>query len=141
MTGSDKAYWNSLSKANGDATTVTSQISTDIGTHAALTLTHGATGAIVGTTNTQTLTNKTINAVSNGLTVGTNELVVSSGKVGIGTINPGSTLTVAGGDISIDNTKKINLEGSSGNTYIYRTADSRVVLAVDGIEVADWVTK
>lgn len=33
-----------------------------IATHAALTVTHGATGAIVGTTNTQTLTNKTLTA-------------------------------------------------------------------------------
>lgn len=33
-----------------------------IATHAALTVTHGATGAIVGTTNTQTLTDKTLTA-------------------------------------------------------------------------------
>lgn len=32
----------------------------DLNTHEALTATHGATGAIVGTTNTQTLTNKTL---------------------------------------------------------------------------------
>lgn len=32
----------------------------DLNTHEALTVTHGATGAVVGTTNTQTLTNKTL---------------------------------------------------------------------------------
>ncbi|MBU1067355.1 hypothetical protein KKE60_06180, partial [Patescibacteria group bacterium] len=37
-----------------------STVTDDIATHAALTVTHGATGAVVGTTNTQTLTNKTI---------------------------------------------------------------------------------
>ncbi len=36
------------------------QIVADLNTHEALTATHGATGAIVGTTNTQTLTNKTL---------------------------------------------------------------------------------
>ncbi|MBI1377260.1 MAG: hypothetical protein GC157_07240 [Frankiales bacterium] len=34
----------------------------DVTTHQALTATHGATGALVGTTNTQTLTNKTLTA-------------------------------------------------------------------------------
>jgi hypothetical protein len=34
----------------------------DVATHAALTAAHGATGAVVGTTNTQTLTNKTLTA-------------------------------------------------------------------------------
>jgi hypothetical protein len=34
----------------------------DVTTHAALTAAHGATGAVVGTTNTQTLTNKTVQA-------------------------------------------------------------------------------
>jgi hypothetical protein len=36
------------------------QIVSDLNTHEALTETHGATGAVVGTTNTQTLTNKTL---------------------------------------------------------------------------------
>lgn len=34
----------------------------DLNTHEALTVSHGATGAIVGTTNTQTLTNKTLSS-------------------------------------------------------------------------------
>lgn len=38
------------------------QIVSDLNTHEALTETHGATGAVVGTTNTQTLTNKTLTA-------------------------------------------------------------------------------
>ena len=42
------------------ATTATSAASSAVSTHAALTATHGATGAVVGTTNTQTLTNKTL---------------------------------------------------------------------------------
>jgi len=37
---------------------------TDLNTHEALTATHGATGAMVGTTNVQTLTNKTINGAT-----------------------------------------------------------------------------
>jgi len=39
-----------------------SEVSSAVSTHAGLTETHGATGAVVGTTNTQTLTNKTLTA-------------------------------------------------------------------------------
>lgn len=39
---------------------ITTATTSAISTHAALTATHGATGAIVGTTNTQTLSNKTL---------------------------------------------------------------------------------
>jgi hypothetical protein len=38
------------------------RVSTGVSTHAALTATHGVSGAIVGTTDTQTLTNKTLTA-------------------------------------------------------------------------------
>jgi hypothetical protein len=62
QTKADTAESDAISAAAADAT---SQIST----HAALTATHGATGAIVGTTNTQTLTGKTIDGNSNTLTV------------------------------------------------------------------------
>lgn len=51
--------------------TIMSKFSTSDGnltSHAANTVTHGATGAIVGTTNTQTLTNKTISGASNTIT-------------------------------------------------------------------------
>jgi len=45
-----------VTKLDGNAT----QIVTDLNTHEALTEIHGATGALVGTTNVQTLTNKTL---------------------------------------------------------------------------------
>jgi hypothetical protein len=48
------------------------EVAGDVTTHAALTAAHGATGAVVGTTNTQTLTNKTLtDAVLNGEITGT----------------------------------------------------------------------
>jgi len=58
----DTAESDAISSAASDATT-------KVSTHAGLTATHGATGAIVGTTNTQTLTGKTIDGNSNTLTV------------------------------------------------------------------------
>jgi hypothetical protein len=38
------------------------EVTSAVSTHAAVTATHGATGAVVGTTNTQTLTNKTLDS-------------------------------------------------------------------------------
>ena len=48
--------------------TGTVALTSDVTTHADLTVAHGATGAVVGTTNTQTLTNKSISLGSNTVT-------------------------------------------------------------------------
>lgn len=65
-------------------------------THAALTAAHGATGAVVGTTNTQTLTNKTFSdPITSTVASGVDTLVVPSGariKFGNVTLAEGSTV-------------------------------------------------
>ena len=58
----DTAESDAISSASSDATT-------KVSTHAGLTATHGVSGAIVGTSDTQSLTNKTIDGNSNTLTV------------------------------------------------------------------------
>jgi len=58
----DTAESDAISSAASDATT-------KVSTHAGLSTTHGVSGIIVGTSDTQTLTNKTIDGNSNTLTV------------------------------------------------------------------------
>lgn len=80
----------------------TTTISSDASTHAALTAAHGATGANVGTTNTQNLSNKTLVSpvVSTGLTASgsaANDFSASTGafKTSTGTNTLGGTVSVA----------------------------------------------
>jgi len=136
--GTDKVYWSLLDRSNGVTTTISSEIDTDISTHAALTATHGATGAVVGTTNTQTLSNKTLtnpvasqiygSAAANGninidgtssATKTTSYLLLQSGggNVGIGTTAPAQVLDV-NGDIIADH---IISRGGSPATFQFGT--------------------
>jgi hypothetical protein len=81
------------------------EVSTAVSNHSALTATHGVSGAIVGTTDTQTLTNKTL--TSPALTTPTISTATTSGDILYGTgsgalarLGIGSTanvLTVSGG--------------------------------------------
>ena len=138
--GSDEVYWSLLEKASDATTSISSEIDTDISTHADLTATHGATGAVVGTTNTQTLSNKTIDAVSNGLTVGTSELVVSSGNVGIGITNPSRVLHVTGQIKAADSglaTSDGKLLLGNDDHYIMWD-DDYVAPDGDGVDVTGW---
>jgi hypothetical protein len=77
-------------------------------------------------------------ATTGDFAVNTNQLYVdtSAGNVGIGTTSPGSLLTLTAGDISIDNTRKLNFEGSTGDTYIARSGAGAMSLYVDGNEIA-----
>jgi len=59
-----------------DLASITAALEMDA--HEAETITHGATGAIVGTTNTQTLTAKTINGANNTLEVKPSQMKASS---------------------------------------------------------------
>ena len=113
--GSDEVYWSLLERANDSATTISSEIDSDISTHAALTATHGVSGAIVGTTDTQTLTNKTITTVANGLTVGTDQIVTTGGNIGIGTTAPTRLLDVNGALI----TTSLEVRGASPATITF----------------------
>jgi hypothetical protein len=81
------------------------EVATAVSNHSALTATHGVSGAIVGTTDTQTLTNKTL--TSPALTTPTISTATTSGDILYGTgsgslsrLGIGSTsnvLTVSGG--------------------------------------------
>ena len=107
QTKADTAESDAIAAAAADAT---SQIST----HAALTATHGATGAIVGTTNTQTLTGKTIDGNSNTLTV----------------LNAQTTATASA------TVSTIVLRDSSANTAI-----NQITLGADPTSAMEAVTK
>ncbi len=60
---------NTLTNIAQSSVTGLPTLQTNYNNHAAATAAHGATGAVVGTTNTQTLTNKTIDRASNNITI------------------------------------------------------------------------
>jgi hypothetical protein len=107
QTKADTAESDAISAAAADA-------SSQISTHAGLTATHGATVAIVGTTDTQTLTNKTIDGNSNTLTV----------------LNSQTTATASA------NNSTIVLRDGSANTAI-----NQITLGADPTSAMQAVTK
>ncbi len=66
---------------------------TDLSAHAALTAAHGATGAVVGTTNSQTLTNKTIAFGSNTISATLAQLNSAVSDADVASLAGAETLT------------------------------------------------
>ena len=99
-----------------DLDTDLTAIYTDLNTHEALTETHGATGAVVGTTNTQTLTNKTLSAPTLTGTVTLSGATMTGGTYTSPTIN---TPTVLGGTFTSPtiNTPTVVTPTVSGGTF------------------------
>jgi hypothetical protein len=79
----------------------------EVSTHAALTSTHGVTGNIVGTSDSQTLTNKTIDGSSNTLSNIANASLTNSAITINGTsVSLGGTRTLGTDDVSEGSTNK-----------------------------------
>lgn len=109
--------------------------SADLVTHAALTAAHGATGAVVGTTNTQTLTGKTINGPDNTLT----NLDGLNHKGDIAAHeHPSLKVKPAGGSdtvLHIDTADATTLTATAGNAA--KSADRTLKLVADEVVLAN----
>lgn len=114
----------------------------DVTTHEALTTAHGATGAVVGTTNTQTLTNKTLTSpVINGgsadksVLISPEERCTVSATAATGTVNfDAATQGVVYFTTNASANFTLNFRGSSG------TSLSSLLAVGDSITVVFLVT-
>ena len=125
--------WNGNAIADGYITAAVAR-DTELSAHAAVTATHGATGAVVGTTNAQTLSNKTIGNTcsiialhdSGWISVGAASSYTYSGNLGYGSSvfyiiwhadgNPGQSYFLGG---SLDPYISAGYNSSTGKYYFY----------------------
>ena len=111
--------------------TGTVALTSDISTHANLTEAHGATGAVVGTTNTQTLTNKTLTSPKINedvaLTATATELNLIDGSVAGTVVNSKAVVYGSAGEV---NATTLQIAGTS------ITATAAELNYVDGVTSA-----
>ena len=118
--------------------TGTVALTSDITTHANLTEVHGATGAVVGTTNTQTLTNKTLTSPKINedvaVTATATELNLIDGSVAGTIVNSKAVVYGSAGEV---NATTLQIAGTS------LTATATELNYVDGVTSAiqtHWIT-
>ena len=120
----------------GEATSV-------VGTHADLTTTHGVTGNIVGTSDSQTLTNKTIDASDNTLSnIANSSLTNSSITVNGYSTDLGSSVTLDTDDVSegtnqyftTQRVKDVLTGSSQSNISITEVSGVLTITAENGVD-------
>jgi hypothetical protein len=120
----------------GEATSV-------VGTHAGLTSTHGVTGDIVGTSDSQTLTNKTIDAASNTLSnIANSSLTNSSITVNGYSTDLGSSVTLDTSDIAegtneyytAQKVKDVLTASTQTNISITEVSGELIITAENGVD-------
>jgi hypothetical protein len=121
----------------GEATSV-------VGTHAGLTSTHGVTGDIVGTTDSQTLTNKTIDASDNTLSnIANSSLTNSSITVNGYSTDLGSSVSLDTDDVSEGATNEYFTQTrarnsfSSGNAINYNSTSGEIAVDASQLDTDD----
>lgn len=119
----------------------------DLTTHGALTVAHGATGAVVGTTNTQTLTNKTLTSptlTSPVLTTPTLGVATATSinKVTITQPATSAVLTIATTKtLTVNKTMTLTSAGDSGVLTLPNATDTLVGLATSDVLTNKTLTK